>query len=500
MISAQKHIQDMLRQLPAVMEVDLHLKAARLPYGRGVRQQVLQVLADLRTRILQGRIPLLRRQSALAQIEKALRQSQNSQLRPVINATGVVIHTNLGRAPLPAAWLQQATLLLARYQNLELNLQNGKRGPRGGQAEALLANLAGTQAALVVNNNAAAVLLMLSALACTPRGEARQVVVSRGELVEIGGGFRVPDIMRQSGCQLVEVGTTNRTKAVDYAQALAACPHPAALLKVHRSNFSMQGFVQEPSLAELAAVAQNKGVAFWYDAGAGSFYHFNNPPLRPNLSVAQEIAQGIDVLTFSGDKTLGSVQAGLVVGRQESILAMRQHPLYRTMRVDKVRMVLLEQSLLEFLALKETEPQNITLQLLERTPQEMLPVAQRMAQALEKRLGQNSLLCWHISQENSLTGGGANPETKLPTVCLVLALQAAQTKKKSLPQSPVQSKTPSTQDGEALACALRQHTTPIICRLAKGKVLLDMRTLLEGDEAVVVEALLHIGAQHLSLK
>ncbi|HEX9844448.1 MAG TPA: L-seryl-tRNA(Sec) selenium transferase [bacterium] len=452
--------QTRLRQLPSVTEADRHLAARGLPSGKAVRGQVTGVLERYRAALRsQTGGPVPPREEVLQAIEAAVSRPPPNQLRRVINATGVVVHTNLGRAVLPLVLTEAVAPLLHGYINLEYDLQAGKRGERGGRIPELLAQLAGAEAGLVVNNNAAAVLLMLSALAA-----GREVIVSRGELVEIGGSFRVPDIMRQSGVRLVEVGTTNRTRLADYADAIT--PQTAALLKVHRSNFVMSGFVEEAGVAELAGLGAARGVPVWHDLGSGNFYRFEQPALRGIPTVEQELRAGADVLTLSGDKLLGSVQAGIVVGRAEPLGRMRRHPLYRSLRVDRVRAALLEQSLLAYLEIDRLRSHNTVIDLLERTVADMEPLAAELLVALKPAEGRG--LAWELVRDQSLAGGGAVPEVRIETLCLALHR-------------------PGT-DGEALAAALRTHEPPVVARLAEGRVLLDFRTLFPQDLPEVAAA------------
>jgi L-seryl-tRNA(Ser) seleniumtransferase len=453
--------QARLRALPSVSEADKHLAARGLPSGKPVRGQVTQVLERYRAALrARAEAPVPPREEVLRAIEAAVARPAPGQLRRVINATGVVVHTNLGRAVLPPALTEAAAPLLHAYLNLEYDLERGERGGRGGRVPELLAQLSGAEAGLVVNNNAAAVLLLLCALAA-----GREVIVSRGELVEIGGSFRIPDIMRQSGARLVEVGTTNRTRVADYANAIT--PDTAALLKVHRSNFTLSGFTEEAGVAELAALARERELGLWHDLGSGNFYRFEQRALRHLPTVAQEVAAGADVVTLSGDKLLGSVQAGIVVGRAEPLRRMRQHPLYRALRMDRARMALLEQSLLAYLEIGTLRERNTVIDLLERTPAEMEPLAQRLLDALRPAEGRG--LVWELVREQSLAGGGAVPEVHIETLCLALRRPGA--------------------DGEALAAALRAHEPPVVARLQEGRVLLDFRTLFPHDLPDVAAAI-----------
>jgi L-seryl-tRNA(Ser) seleniumtransferase len=461
-----------LRQLPSVTEADRHLRELGLPHGKAVRTQVEAALDQFRERVRHGggngaALPAGQplRAAALDAIAAAVRRPTGGRLRRVINGTGVVVHTNLGRAPLLAAEVQAIAELLSGYINLEFDVDAGQRGERGGRVPELVATLAEAEAGLAVNNNAAAVLLLLSALAA-----GKDVLVSRGELVEIGGSFRVPDIMRQSGARLIEVGTTNRTRLSDYAAAIT--PGTVALLKVHRSNFAQTGFVEETAVRELAALARERGaagqpLAVWHDWGSGSFYRFSQPGLRAQTTAADEIGAGADVVTFSGDKLLGTVQAGLVAGKAAPLAAMAKHPLYRSLRVDKVRLALLEGALLRYLEIGSLRRHNLTVDLLERTAAEMEPLGRALLEGLGPAAsGTAGGIAWELVRDASLAGGGAAPEARLETLCLALTGAAA--------------------DATALAARLRGGEPPIVARIHDGRVLLDLRTLLPADVPEVV--------------
>ncbi len=443
-----------LGSLPSITEADRFLAERGLPHGTAVRGQVREVLAEFRERLRTtgngGQAP--ERNAVLEAVAAGVSRPPDNQLRPVINATGVVVHTNLGRAVLAPTVIEAARPLMEAYSNLEFDLTTGKRGGRGGRVPELLAQLAGAEAALVVNNNAAAVLLMRSALA-----REREVIVSRGELVEIGGAFRVPDIMRQSGALLVEVGTTNRTRLSDYADAIT--PETVALLKVHRSNFAMTGFVEEASVSDLSGLTRERGLALWHDLGSGNFYRFAQPALAGLPTVEQEERAGAHLLTLSGDKLLGSVQAGIVVGRAEQVEKMRRHPLYRSLRMDKVRLAMLEQSLLDYLTFDALRKNNPVIDGLERTVADMEPMAGELLKLLGKP--KKGGLSWELTHEHSLAGGGSLPDVRIETLCLALQRHG--------------------EDGEKLAARLRAHRPPVIARLLEGRVLLDFRTLFPKD-------------------
>jgi L-seryl-tRNA(Ser) seleniumtransferase len=376
---------------------------------------------------------------------ESLATQHRGSLRPVINATGVVIHTNLGRAPLADAAIERVTAIARGYSNLEYDLARGERGSRTVHAESLLTAITGAEAAIVVNNNAAATMLILSGLA-----SGREVVISRGELVEIGGGFRVPDVMRQSGALLREVGTTNRTRISDYT---AACsPATAMWLRVHPSNFRIEGFTERPSLEQLAAAAKQMHVALVEDIGSGCLVD----DIAGEPSVQASIAAGVDIVCFSGDKMLGGPQAGIIAGRKTLVDQLRTHPLMRALRADKITFALLEATLAEYAAGRASQTVPVQ-RMLRATPDEIEARVQVLA-------GQLAAHGWRVAMisGSSAIGGGSAPGVELPTVLLSV-----------------------TRDGESASqteAMLRALDPPVIARIEHDRVVLDLRTVLPRQD------------------
>jgi L-seryl-tRNA(Ser) seleniumtransferase len=366
------------------------------------------------------------------------------RLRRVINGTGVVLHTNLGRAPLSAGAAAAAAEVAAGYSNLELDLGTGRRGDRHALVADLWRRLSGAEAALVVNNNAAAVMLALTAL-----GKGREVVVSRGQQVEIGGSFRMPDVMRLSGARMVEVGTTNRTRASDYEAAVG--PRTAALLRVHPSNFRVSGFTESASLAELAAVAGRHGLLLLDDLGSGALDAVLDEPL------VSESLRHADVVTFSGDKLLGGPQAGIALGRPEPITRMVKHPLARAVRVDKMTVAALDATLRERL-LGRRSP---VAAMLASTPEEL----RRRAAYLMIRLLDRGVPC-RLLEAESAVGGGSVPGQGLPTWLVAVEGPASR-----------------------LAEALRRGEPPVVARIEGGLCTVDLRTVLRAEDDPLLDAL-----------
>jgi L-seryl-tRNA(Ser) seleniumtransferase len=378
-----------------------------------------------------------------------LAERDRPTLRPVLNATGVVLQTNLGRAPLAARAID-AVRDAAGAVSVEYDLVAGKRGERHGHAARILAELAGAEDAAVVNNNAAAVLLALAALA-----SRKEVIVARGELVEIGGGFRIPDVLRRSGAKLVEVGTTNRTYARDYANAIGE--RTGAILRVHASNFRQTGFVASADGRDLAALARERGVAYIHDLGSGTFLDTSRYGLSREPTVADAVAEGADVVTFSGDKLLGGPQAGLAVGRAASIAMLRSHPLMRALRPDKITLAALLATL-EIYREGRAVAELPIWRMLSATEDGIA----RRANALAERLRRSGHAA-EVIRTRSTVGGGALPEQTQPSAAVAL------------------SGAPASQ----LAAALRGADPPVIARIIEEQVALDLRAVLpEHDEAL----------------
>jgi len=387
-------------------------------------------------------------------IEAAARPS----LRRVLNATGVVVHTNLGRAPLSPGAAARVAEIASSYSNLEYDLERGERGDREAHAEARLRELLGVEATVVVNNCAAAVLLAVNTLA-----EGREVLVSRGELVEIGGSFRIPDVLRKGGARLREVGTTNRTRLADFRTALS--PDTGMILKVHPSNFRIVGFTEEPRIEELSELARGAGIALVEDQGSGLLEALPGA-LAPEATVLEALRGGADVVTFSGDKLLGGPQAGLVAGRKAFVEPMRRNPLYRALRVDKMTLAALDATLVEHES-GRAETSVPVLRMLHVPVAEVRTRAEAFASAVAAAApGLRPALV----ESESAVGGGAAPTVGVPTVAVALD--------------------PGDPGPDRLAAALRAGDPPVVVRVAGDRVLVDLRTVHPDEEAALLAALL----------
>ncbi len=472
------------RILPSIEQLRQRARVVALlaQYGHAAVVEALRAETDaLRTRLVAAAadddLPTTGAEAAdviEGALEPRLRRTFQSSLRPVINATGVIIHTNLGRSPLSARALARVVEVGQDYSTLEYDLEQGGRGHRDLHAEALLGRLTGAEAAVVVNNCASATMLMLAALA-----SGREAIVSRGELVEIGGGFRVPEVMAQSGALLREVGTTNRTRASDYAAAVTE--RTALILRVHRSNFRIEGFTETPALEDVVAVGRERGVIVAEDLGSGNILgglaaaaelgalRAAEVPgldalLRSEPTLQGSIAAGVDVVCVSGDKLLGGPQAGLILGRRPLIERIRRHPLMRALRVDKLTYAALTGTLQEYATghASETVP---VIRMLGQHPDAIEARARRLAARLED----SGLYRTAIVDGESTIGGGTTPGLTLPTRLLALE------------------RTGLTAD--ALEAALRRLDPPVIARIENGRVVLDLRTVFETHDETLARIL-----------
>lgn len=411
------------------------------------------VLDRLRVTARSGALTRLPENNAiLAMISAELCGRNAPSLKRLINGSGVVVHTNLGRSPLADVALQAINTVSAGYSNLEFNLTSGERGSRYSHVEELLCELTGGEAALVVNNNAAAVMLALSSLA-----QGRDVIVSRGELVEIGGSFRIPDVMTQSGARLVEVGCTNRTHLRDYQSAIT--DSTALLLKVHTSNFAIVGFTAEAPLAEMAALGRKSGIPVMLDAGSGCLLDLSPYGISGEPTVRQQLETGVDIVTFSGDKLLGGPQAGILVGKKAVIEPMKRHPLLRALRMDKLNLAALEATLRLYRDERRALAEIPVLRMLTMSPKELSGRAERLIRYLRRRLPESVGLIRHPGESSA--GGGSFPLLQLPTTLVEIRIAGA---------------TPSKTEAVLRSCA-----TPVIGRIHRERYLLDVRTIGEAD-------------------
>ncbi len=466
-MSRQK--QDYLKKIPAVnelLETDKGEKLVKEHTHDLVVEGIRKVNDRLRNKILNTDLKELEEEKKvvseveiLNQVSDYLAEKSSNNLVSAINATGVVVHTNLGRSLLSDAAQDKLQDLAAGYSTLEIDRKTGERGSRYELVEDLLTDLTGAEAGLVVNNNAAAVLLVLAALC-----KDQAAVIARGQLVEIGGSFRIPEVMKQSGAELMEIGTTNRVHLSDYKNAINE--NTGMLLKVHTSNYRVEGFSKEISLSELVELGSEAEVPVVEDLGSGILVDLTPWGLSYEPTVQDSISAGADVVTFSGDKLLGGPQAGIIVGKEKYIEQMKNHQLNRALRVDKFTLGALEATLQEYRDLEQAKEEIPTLKMLKIQPDELKEKAERLIDKLEKVV--DSEIELKVRTDSSKAGGGAFPVEELSTYVVEL--------------------TPKEISAEKLAENLRLNNPPIFTRITEGTVLIDVRTLQSGDISDITAA------------
>ena len=448
----------LLRQIPAVDEL-LGRAALRTLEARVGRRLVVdatrKVLQGLRGRISSGQISSISIEMLEGEIISATETSSELSLRQVINASGVILHTNLGRAPLAREAIEHLAETATRYSNLEYDLERGERGKRDTHTDRLFAQLLGAERTLVVNNNAAAVFLALNTL-----GEGGEVIVSRGELIEIGGSFRIPDICAKSGAALREVGTTNRTRIGDYAAAIS--DRTRVLLRVHPSNFRIVGFTERPQLAELIELGRKNNLLVMEDLGSGCLMDFTPLGIRDEPPAGASLKEGVDVVTFSGDKMLGGPQAGILTGKHGPLEKIRRNPLFRALRVDKLTIAALEATVA--LYLRGDLNAIPALRMMYATREEIAARAGRLAERIAPLPGFSATL----EDGESVIGGGSTPGQSLPTRLVAV--------------------THGRNSAADLEAFLRRNTPPVLARIERDRLLLDLRTVFDEQDDEIARA------------
>lgn len=458
--------KELLRKLPKVDILLQHSKVEEAFENNSrvlVIEAVREALEDTRKNILEGNIQEFTIEDIINTFNDILAKKNKPKLRKVINAAGIVIHTNLGRSLLCDKAVKQVDDIIKNYNNLEYDIDKGARGSRYSHIEDIIKEITGAEAALVVNNNAAAVMLVLNTLC-----EEKEAIVSRGQLVEIGGSFRVPEVMKFSKAKLVEVGTTNRTHLYDYENNITE--NTGVLLKVHTSNFKILGFTEEVSAEELTKLGEKYDVPVVEDIGSGVLINLQSYGLSYEPTVQESVKKGIDVITFSGDKMLGGPQAGIIIGKKKYIDKIKKNQLTRALRVDKMTLAALEATLKCYLdeetAIKEIPTLNMML-----TPSEEI---KKKAQLLKRKLSTAPRhFSFHIEEDYSMVGGGSMPEEKLKTY--VVKVKSSKFSAKEL-------------EGE-----LRNYETPIISRISNDEIYLDLRTIFKEDFEIILNALKALG-------
>ena len=463
--------KEMLKQLPKIDEVLLILEKQNI-YDLAPRDVVKEtcrkVVQDLRDQIVNAKKKLPAELNADAttvakEVEESIKGLYRYSLRRVVNATGVILHTNLGRAPLCPEALERIIEVGKAYSNLEFDLIRGERGQRYDHVSSLLCALTGAEDALIVNNNAAAVLLVLNTLA-----QKKEAVVSRGELIEIGGEFRIPEIMQKSATKLREVGTTNRTRLSDYEKAVN--DKTGLIMKVHTSNYRIVGFTEEASIESLVELGKNRGIPVMDDLGSGCLIDLDKYGLQHEPTIRERLAAGVDVVTFSGDKLLGGPQAGIIVGKKDALAKIKKNPLNRALRIDKFTLAALEATLMHYL---NTAKATKELRALKALTEPVADVKKRAEELIAKLQKENfDSLKFSIREDFAAAGGGSLPTQQIPTVLVAVM-------NKKMPATKMEEK-------------LRQLDVPIIARVDKDEILFDLRTVAEDEFVFIVEGLKQI--------
>lgn len=456
---------ELLRKLPKIDEL-LKEKEVQEAIDNNPRTLVVEALRDtidfFRQEILKDRIEILDKEEVLSHALNLVSKKNQSNLRKVINATGTVIHTNLGRSLLGEKAIENVVTVAGSYNNLEYDIETGKRGSRYSHIEELIKKVTGAEAAMVVNNNAAAIMLVLDTLS-----KGKEAIVSRGQLVEIGGSFRVPEVMKFSGAKLVEIGTTNRTHLYDYADNITE--DTGVLLKIHTSNFKIYGFTEEVSLEELVTLGNEKNIPVVEDIGSGVLIDFSKYGFTYEPTVQESIRKGVDVVTFSGDKMLGGPQAGIIVGKKQYIDLMKKNQLTRALRIDKMTLAALEGTLKYYLdeteAIKNIPSLNMILCSKEEVKKKCIKLKKKLQRDID-------WFNFTIDSDYSMVGGGSMPTEKIPTFVIKV------TSDKFSPQE--------------LERILRTGETSIICRISNNELILDGRTLFDKDFDTIVQCFSNI--------
>ncbi|WP_138203980.1 L-seryl-tRNA(Sec) selenium transferase [Haloimpatiens lingqiaonensis] len=455
--------RELLRNLPKVDEllkeeiVEKELKSTMRTLVIDTLRETIDYYRDL---ILKDKIESISKEEILKTFNKLMKKNNSPKLKKVINATGTVIHTNLGRSLLSNQAVEAVNNVSMNYNNLEYNIEQGKRGLRYSHIEELITRITGAEAAMVVNNNAAAVMLVLNTLC-----NGKEAIVSRGQLVEIGGSFRVPEVMKFSNAKLVEVGTTNRTHLYDYENNINE--NTGVLLKVHTSNFKILGFTEEVSIEELVGLSKKYNVPVYEDIGSGVLIDYTKYGFTYEPTVQESLKKGMDVVTFSGDKMLGGPQAGIIVGKKEYIDKMKKNQLTRALRIDKMTLAALEATLKLYLDEKEAIENIPTLNMLLSSKETIKKKAESLKRKLRNKVKNFN---FHIEEDYSMVGGGSMPTEKIETYVIKITSEEF---------------TP-----EQIEYNLRMNETPIVTRVYNNQVIMDLRTMFQRDFDTIVEAFL----------
>jgi L-seryl-tRNA(Ser) seleniumtransferase len=463
--------KEMLKKLPKIDEIILLLEKQNI-YSLAprdiVKETCRKVVQDLRDKIVNAKKKISTESfpdaaTVAQEVEKSIKGLYRYSLRRVVNATGVILHTNLGRAPLCSEALQRIVEVGSSYSNLEFDLAKGERGQRYDHVSSLICALTGAEDALIVNNNAAAVLLVLNTLA-----EKKEAIVSRGELIEIGGEFRIPEIMKKSATKLCEVGTTNRTRLSDYEKAIS--DKTGLIMKVHTSNYRIVGFTEEADIESLVALGKSRGIPVMDDLGSGCLINLDLYGLQHEPTIRERLAAGVDVVTFSGDKLLGGPQAGIIVGKKEVLAKIKKNPLNRALRIDKFTLAALEATLMHYLRPADAVKKLRSLKALTEPVADVKKRAEKLIAKLQDEKFDSLKLS--MREDFAAAGGGSLPTQQIPTFLVAV-------KNKKMPATKMEEK-------------LRKLEVPIIARVDKDEIFFDLRTLAEDEFTFIIEGLKQI--------
>ena len=454
-----KNAREAFKKIPSVDEILKTIDLESLPV-HFLKSRINQILNKVREDIISNNIPVDIYSFVMNEVEKQVRYISKPSLKSVINGTGIILNTSLGRAPISKSILESVSKTIYPYCNLEIDLNSNSRGERLNHIEPLINSLVGSQKSILVNNNAAAVMIMLNSLCF-----GKEVIISRGQQVEIGGSFRIPDIIKSSGCKMVEVGTTNKTSIKDYVEAINN--KTAAILHVHTSNYKVIGFTDEVDLKELAKICKEHKVDLLCDLGSGSIYNKKSNFISVEKEVQKYISSGVDIVTYSGDKLLGGAQGGIISGLTKLINKIHDNPMYRTLRCDKYRIALFEKILRTYINNKEVTNDNLSIMLFERPQEKLNDNANKIIKSINKKVHDKYNV--KIKKTNVEAGSGSLPTEKIPSIAITINSNNKSTNK--------------------ISNALRNCSTPILTYINNDKVFIDLKAITDDQIETLIEML-----------
>ncbi len=456
-MTKNKNAREAFKQIPSVDEILKIIDLKSLPI-HFIKKRIHEILDQTRKNINNNNIPTDIHKFIMDKIHKEVKYLSKPSLQSVINGTGIILNTSLGRAPISKSILDSVSDTIYPYCNLEIDLKNNIRGERLNHIEPLINSLVGSEKSILVNNNAGAVMIMLNSLCY-----GKEVIISRGQQVEIGGSFRIPDIIKSSGCKMVEVGTTNKTSIKDYAQAISN--KTAAILHVHTSNYKIIGFTNEVDLKDLSKLCKDNKINLLCDLGSGSIYNKQNNFISTEKEVQKYISSGIDVVTYSGDKLLGGAQGGIVSGLSNLVNQIHDNPMYRTLRCDKYRIALFEKILRTYISTKEISDDNLSIMLFERSQKQLEKNANKIISSINKKINNEYKIS--IQKTNVEAGSGSLPTEKIPSIAIT-----------------INSKTKSS---NKISCNLRDCSNPVLTYINNDKVFIDLKAITNDQVDLLIK-------------